>query len=155
MKKATLYRTYFETHTAGIMSFASENIYTVERPWICDDPEETRGGLPFESCIPEGLYEIRFFQRNNGDVVWSLENDRLGVFVRKEDRLYDTDRYACLIHSANRADQVVGCVAPGLGALNRSGGYKVSYSREAMAALHYHLADVTHLEIKKLCDQED
>lgn len=150
MKTVTLHRTYFETHTAGIIPFGNENIYTVERPWICEDPEDTRGGLPFKSCIPEGTYEIRRFKRSNGDIVWSLENDSLGVFVRKGDRLYDTDRYACLIHSANRADQVVGCIAPGLGALNRSGGYSVSYSREAMAALEYHLSGITHLEIKAL-----
>jgi len=150
MKKASLYRTYHPDFTAGVIPFEDQVIYTVERPWIQDDTEEHRAGKPFESCIPEGIYELLRFDRSNGDRVWSISNPDLGVFVAKDQMLYDTDRYACLVHAANRADQVVGCVAPGLGALHRSGGYSVMHSREAMEALESCLAYVTHLEIKEL-----
>lgn len=150
MRKALLYRICYPTFSAGFMPFNDQMIYTVEKPWVCDDPEEARAGVPFQSCVPAGLYKLDPFTRGNGARVWSLSNPELGVFVKKEHRLYDTDRYACLIHIANRAHEVVGCIGPGLGSLHRSGGYAVTHSREAVAALHMRLADVTHLEIIEL-----
>lgn len=152
MIRATLYRTCYPTFSAGFMPFDNQMIYTVEKPWVCDDPEETRGGVPFESCVPSGLYKLERFTRGNGDLVWSLENHSLGVFVRKDHRLYDTDRYACLIHSANYVRQVVGCIGPGCGAVHNpdTGDYMVTASRNAMTALELCLSDVTHLEIIEL-----
>jgi hypothetical protein len=147
MLTATLYRTYHPNFTAGVIASENQLIYTVERPWVQDDAGQHRAGTPFESCVPEGLYDLYRFKRKSGDLVWSIGNPDLGVFLTRSGRLYDTDRYACLIHTANHAHEVVGCIGPGLGALHRSGGYKVTHSREAMAALEFLLSDITHLEI--------
>lgn len=149
MITATMYRQYFPTFTAGIIPFENQLIYTVERPWICDEPEEHRAGKPFESCVPEGLYEINQFNRTNGDLVWSISNPELGVFLTKTGMLYDTDRYACLIHSANYARQVVGCIGPGVGAVHNPANkdYMVTASRDAMTALGSLLSDTSYLEI--------
>jgi hypothetical protein len=148
MKKAVLLRNYARAHTAGVFVFPrGQFIYTVERPWI---DEEGRAGKPFSSCIPEGLYEIKRFKRANGSLVWVLVNEDLGVYEREEDREHDTDRYACLIHIANKVEDVVGCVGPGMGAFyDKNGRYQTTYSRKAMERLESLLVDITHIEIKE------
>ena len=109
---------YADTETEGRLYLPEDEdddehdyLYTLERPWL-EGPE---GGLPFESCIPDGTYELIPHTRpkNRGDV-YALRNPALGVYYTKQDRGQREGRYLILIHSANKVSQVVGCIAPGL-----------------------------------------
>lgn len=73
------------------------------------------GNAPFISCIPEGDYVLVKFSSNKYGETFALHNPDLDVFAHKTDRVHDKQRYACLIHAANRFDQLQGCIAPGLG----------------------------------------
>ena len=153
MSRIALSRSYGETYTAGVFLLPGIEIYTVERPWVPRD--DCRGGVPFESCIPEGEYEVRRFTRRNGDLSWVLVNDSLGVYERKEDRPRATDRYSCLIHPGNTVEDVVGCIAPGMNrsAKIKTGGglsYRVNDSRTAMGFVDAVLARVTRITIREM-----
>jgi len=102
---------YSPTETEGML-FAPplEPMWTMEQPWR----RGGRGGLPFKSCVPDGEYRLVPFLRDNGQQVWALENHDLGVYVKREDRERDDDRFACLIHPGNVVSHSVGCVLPGI-----------------------------------------
>lgn len=76
--------------------------YTVEQTW--------RENQPFISCIPAGRYQVESYESPKYGQTWALKNLNLDVGVYKGDAL----RYACLIHAANMASELKGCVAFGL-----------------------------------------
>lgn len=76
--------------------------YSVEQTW--------RDNQPFISCIPAGRYEVEFYDSPKHGKTWALKNLTLGVGVYEGDAL----RYACLIHAANMASELQGCLAFGL-----------------------------------------
>lgn len=78
---------------------------TIERPW--------QGNKPYVSCIPAGTYELFPYIRNNGDHVYALYNPHLNVYINADDRPNETDRFSILIHIANWAEELSGCIAPG------------------------------------------
>lgn len=94
MRKATLVRT--ETGPEGTFGLLSTDsgfsCYIVERPWL-----DNKQG---ESCIPAGLYRFR----------WRKDSPLHGEVYEAEKVL---DRTNIQIHSANWADQLLGCLAPG------------------------------------------
>ena len=79
--------------------------YTVEQPW--------RGNRPFESCVPEGVYRLVPVTSPRWGRTYALVNEQNRVFAAHSDIERDGDRYACLIHAANRASELQGCIAPG------------------------------------------
>jgi len=94
--------------TFGIISYKGEQIaVTVEKPWS--------DNKPFESCIPQGKYKLVTFIRGNGDHVFALINKEIGVYKTQADMMASggKGRYSILIHVANYADDVVGCIGPG------------------------------------------
>lgn len=101
---------YTPTETEGRMLIQDQTFWTLERPWI---QAEDAGGLPFKSCIPDGVYELRPYVRGNGDHVLCYVNESLGVYYAKADRPDGVGRYKCLWHPANYVHQVVGCTAIG------------------------------------------
>lgn len=101
---------YTPTETQGLIYVAEEEFFTIERPWV---RSPNPGGKPFESCIPDGEYDLHPFTRPNGDEVFALVNPHLGVFLNKGDRPTQTGRFLILIHSGNVVNHVVGCIAPG------------------------------------------
>lgn len=78
---------------------------TIEPPW--------NNNAPFVSCVPCGTYELIPFTRGNGDEVYALFNPEKNVYIGKDDRPFETDRYAILIHPANWAKELQGCIAAG------------------------------------------
>lgn len=103
---------YGDKETLG--KFVDENsitiAHTIERPWIAGlNP----GGMPFESCVPDGIYQLVPHTRPSGRKVVALVNPDLGVWYQKEDRPNPWGRYLVLIHSGNYVENVVGCIAPG------------------------------------------
>ena len=138
MKHLTLNReSPTATETRGRLSFADHVLYTIERPWIPSAP----GGEPFYSCVPAGDYKLTQFTRPNGDTVVALSNAGLGVYFHQAERDQEgAGRYLILIHAANWADQVNGCIAPGLARGLNSRGPMVTQSRNAMEILMGYIA---------------
>ena len=118
--------------TRGLLFYRKKFlVYTLERPWL--------DNKPYESCIPPGDYELRPWTRPNRDNVFILS----GGSVCTTPDLIDPDkgltRCLILIHVANRADQVQGCIAPGSGTYLDPAGYSVQNSRDGMTRLHHAL----------------
>jgi Family of unknown function (DUF5675) len=95
----------------GILEGGTTQWYTIEQPWNDDKP--------MHSCIPKGTYQLIPHTVVNGPLAglqtWALFNATLGVFpepVTDYDEQYP-QRVACLIHPANQAWQLEGCIAPG------------------------------------------
>ncbi len=128
-------------------------LFTIEKPWIAA-ALGGRAGEPFKSCIGPGTYSLSPYVRPNGDRVWVLSNPDLDVFK------LDTDippsrkgkgRFLILIHIANRARDVVGCIGPGRSWRTESDGtVMVTSSRDAVKDLHRVLDGRRRLEIEIL-----
>jgi len=105
---------YSETETEGRLYFGKSDedyVYTLERPWVPGVP----GGLPFESCVPDGEYDLIPHTRpKGGGQVLALQNAALHVYYTKQERGDNPGRYLILIHAANYVEEVAGCIAPGL-----------------------------------------
>jgi len=124
---------YHHTCTLGMLEVEDKYFYTMERPWVKHD---IPGGTPFKSCIPDGTYDVVPFTRSSGDEVVALVNEDLGVYLRADDRPNGEGRYEILLHSANWADQLAGCIAPGLHyKIDNLGRHMVTNSRAAMSDL--------------------
>lgn len=124
--------------TQGVMQFGDLFLHTIERPWIRVD--EHPGGMPFESCIGPGKYQLVPFTRPNGDHVYQLLNPELGVHEFQSDLPPEGGRYLVLIHSGNWAKDVVGCIAPGVDeTTDDAGNPMVVSSRRAMQKLMFQL----------------
>ncbi len=120
---------YSETETEGRLWLNDdEYVYTLERPWIDGMP----GGMSFESCVPDGQYELIQHRRPNGDNVLALRNPDLAVYYSKDERPHNEGRYLILIHSGNYVDDVVGCIAPGMTRTIYNNRRMVGASRNAM-----------------------
>ena len=123
---------YSETETEGLLHIPGhrydEYLYTLERPWV----PGPAGGMPFESCVPDGTYQLVRHTRQNGDQVYALRNPALGVFYTEQERGDREGRYLILLHSANWVEQVVGCIAPGLVRTIAENKRMVRSSRAAM-----------------------
>ena len=127
----------------GDVSFA-----TIEPPWI-PNPNGARGGKPFESCVPNGMYVLLPWKRPDGDEVYLFYNPQLGVHILPEDHEKGIGRDLCLIHAANFAHEVVGCIAPGKErtAMDDGDGLvpAVAWSRSAMETLQAVLGFQRHM----------
>lgn len=102
---------YAATETEGVLIAGQYQLATIERPWI---PGESIGGKPFESCIPDGEFELVPFLRPSGEEAFALINPALGVYLHEADRPHGRGRYLILIHAANWKTDLAGCCAPGL-----------------------------------------
>lgn len=123
--------------TMGVLSFstAAEDFVaqTMERPWIA--MPGARGGLSGKSCVPEGLYRL---ERHNSEAhpnTWALVNPDLDV-MHYEDPQHHEYRALVLIHVANYARELRGCIAPGFGRMvDEHGIHMVTQSKRAMIEL--------------------
>lgn len=117
----------------------SLNLVTIERPWI---PSATcKGGLKGKSCVPVGVYQLVKHNSIRHPKTWALVNHDLDVVhYEGEDRDPDEDRATCLIHAANFAHQLQGCIAPGISTTRApEGHYMVTSSAKAMEILRARL----------------
>lgn len=131
--------------TMGVMSFSTPTddylAQTMERPWI--PMPGARGGLSGKSCVPVGDYQL---VRHSSEVhpnTWALVNSDLDV-IHWEDPNRPNARCLVLIHAANFARELRGCIAPGTRrAVTAEGVHMVANSKLAM------------LELKRLLPYED
>lgn len=112
-----LIRTYYRTHTAGVLvTVGGEILHTLERPWKDNQPDI--------SCIPPGEYRCLYLPKSSSGKyrrVWWLQNvpGRSGV----------------LIHNGNFVNHTRGCILIGLTAGVSAGQPSVLSSRVGMAKL--------------------
>lgn len=79
--------------------------YSIEQNWLHNQP--------FLSCVPDGVYELVEFESEKYGSTFAIYNPDRDVYVNKGDMANDTDRYACLLHKANWAHELQGCIAFG------------------------------------------
>lgn len=95
----------------GVLNVGSAQYYTMERLWLDDQPDV--------SCVPRGTYDLVPHVISHGPLsglaCYALSNADLGVFPEPPDNYTGANpvRVACLIHPANWAFQLEGCIAPG------------------------------------------
>ena len=87
----------------GIFDFNGVKFHGVTPYWMNNQKNK--------SCVPPGRYKLEYHTSNTHPGSWALVNHDLGISH------YETPgvpRNACLIHSANWAHELEGCIAPGL-----------------------------------------
>tara|TARA_R100001460_G_scaffold25765_1_gene51918 strand:- start:8748 stop:9152 length:405 start_codon:yes stop_codon:yes gene_type:complete len=100
---------YHPTATLGVVRVDDELFYSVERPWL-----DNRVGV---SCIPTGVYEMGWRESPRFGETWHIKDV--------------PDRTYILIHVANFARDVEGCIGLGLSLMGDT--VAVSESRKAVA----------------------
>lgn len=109
-----------EFGTFGNLEIDNVILQTVEPQWL--------NNKPFFSCIPNGIYDLEYYESTRHGGSYILSNLDLGVGKTKG----ETRRFACLIHIANLASQLQGCIAPGLKLSVYKGQWSVRSSGDAM-----------------------
>lgn len=119
----------------GIIQAGAFRGFTVERPW--------RDNARLVSCIPLGEYDL--VEHSSQKYPDTVALAGLGV-THFEDP--GSARYGILLHPANFAHQVQGCVAPGLRIGYVNGELGVQSSRDALKMLLHELGPGDRLIVK-------
>lgn len=154
--RLTLVRTYAGSDcTLGVLTVTDiEGVHqltlqTIERPWV--PSAKYKGGTKGVSCVPKGLYRLECHNSEAHPRTWALVNPDLGV-THWPTEAAEGDRTVVLIHAANYASELRGCIAPGMKTYvdNVRGSRMVTNSRQAMKLLKEKLtwSDDHELEIR-------
>lgn len=129
----TLTRNFENSYcTMGRLLIETSSWHTVERPWVQGPGLAGARGL---SRVPVGRYRIEKHSSESFPNSWALVAPLLGVWHWPWEIPTGTveGRSTILIHPANYASELAGCIAPGkergIGAGNRLGVFR---SRDAM-----------------------
>lgn len=121
------------TQTYGVLSVGDLALQTIERPWI---PAMTHvGGENGISCVPPGTYELEVHDSEAHPETWALVNHTLAVYHWPNEVPAIGGRSVCLIHPANWANELRGCIAPGMSRGFGQGLAMVVQSKVAFARL--------------------
>ena len=133
--------------TLGQLTVGDWACQTIERPWIGG----SLGGQPGRSCVPIGRYQLEKHDTEAHPRTWALVNRMLGVVHYPVEGI---PRAACLIHPANFAYELRGCIAPGMSRFQTASGWQMVSSRLAFDQLHGRLSweDGHSLEIVRVAD---
>ena len=93
-------------------------LWTIERPWIpnLEAPATAvygGGGTPRVSCVPDGLYRLTPHASERHPGTFQLVNEGNFVYRDTLPAGQSWGRTGILIHAANQADELEGCIAPG------------------------------------------
>lgn len=138
-----------DTCTLGIMTVNGKRWHTMERPWV----PSTKGGVGGEkgvSCVPPGRYKLVRHSSEAYSNVFALAASTLDVYhwpweVPKSKR--EAARTAVLIHAANYASELRGCIAPGKERKKTGSEWGVFRSRDAVNELRTVVAGIFDLEL--------
>ncbi|MCG9624621.1 DUF5675 family protein [Vibrio mediterranei] len=127
-KRLTLHRSYFPHGVFGTLcdEFGNKLCYTIERPW----QDNAKG----KSCVPEGEYHLTPHQSPKFGQCYALDGEEHGVTI-----FGPSQRTHILIHKANKASQLQGCIAPGMTFGVLDGEWAVLSSTQAFNKLMKHL----------------
>lgn len=137
------------TCTLGVLIINSHRWQTIERPWVSspDGP----AGVPGQSCVAIGTYRLRARETEARGKHWILSNPSLGVHEwPAEVPLGKYGRTLILIHAANYAHELHGCIAPGKRRFPPSNGnpeWMVAESRAAMNELRTVIGSAIDLQL--------
>lgn len=93
--------------TIGQFVGLDKPVYSIEDPW--------NNNIPFNSCVPDGEYDLVPYSSPKYPDTWALVNQSLGIYYAKKDIPAGVvARFACLLHVANFEDDIEGCMGPGL-----------------------------------------
>lgn len=120
---------YLPNCTLGWLVHDGQKWATIERPWIPDDDD--LGGKNGVSCVPDGEYTLHHHSGPRFAHVFALEAAHLDVNLVP----INTERVGILIHQANRASELQGCIAVGEYHGTLEGQPAVMRSAMAMARL--------------------
>lgn len=87
--------------TFGKLVLGDLELYTVERPWLNNQPRV--------SCVPEGSYTLEPHSGGKYTDTWALVGDTVSHWPDEGKR-----RSTCVFHAGNTYEDVKGCIAPGL-----------------------------------------
>jgi hypothetical protein len=99
---------------------------TVEQPW--------NDNTPNKSCVPDGIYTLHEVNSPR----WGKTLALVGGTVALDEASVlkgEAARWGCLFHQANFANELKGCIAPGLGLGAIGNGWVVKSSKLAMDRL--------------------
>lgn len=116
----------------GWLTFDGKRYVTLEREW--------RGNMPERSCVPEGVYDLVWHYSQRWGRRLHLHGGTVAVTPSE---MHDTDRkrWGCLIHPANWAHQLAGCIAIGWGETVIEDKPGIIHSRMAVGRLEAFLGD--------------
>jgi Family of unknown function (DUF5675) len=138
MIQLTLNRDFFTSYcTLGYLSEPGGRKWpTIERPWVPNSGDTVLCGEKGQSCIPTGDYRVLRYSSDAHPNVYALSAPMLGVYVSDAEcpnPQRGIARTNCLIHPANWASELRGCVAPGKNRVKGPDGYwMVQQSRDAI-----------------------
>lgn len=124
-----------EFGTFGTLHVGDKEFCTVEQDW--------EGNQPNISCVPNGTYVLEAHESPNHGRTYILSNPELNVGKYKG----ESRRFGCLIHKANLASELRGCIAPGLAYGFYKGAWSVSSSGAALSILLEMLASANQHEL--------
>jgi hypothetical protein len=104
--------TMAKTHTFGKLTAERETFQTIERPWI--PSADHLGGTNLISCVPAGTYELVYHDSEMHPHSFALVNPLLGVWHLPSEVPAGGGRSTVLLHPANRARELLGCIAIGM-----------------------------------------
>ena len=123
--------------TLGYLSLRERKWPSIERAWIASP--NSPAGRKGVSCVPPGEYRVVPHTTESHPRVWALLNPQLDVYhwdweVPQDKR--GLARTVCLIHVANWASELRGCIAIGkLRTKDSKGTWMVERSRDAVNEL--------------------
>lgn len=124
---------YLADCTLGWLQHAGVKVATIERPWLLNPVGV--GGVPRQSCIPDGSYSVEPYTGTRFTDVFRLSNPLLGVYRDQLPQGQDWGRRDILIHTGNFVDDVIGCIAVGTRHAITNNLHQVLLSRDALFAL--------------------
>ena len=117
---------------AGKAGSAAHAWCTIELPW--------KANAPNISCIPAGAYAL---VPNDGKSIWlfggTVTDVEANLARQPDDFTQPVVRFGVLIHPANCAHELKGCIAPGLSRGSIDGHRAVEQSRAAMEEIMWYL----------------
>lgn len=139
------------TETLGWLNVGAQRWPTIERSWFSGPGDSIIAGRKGVSCVPIGTYRLERHDTEAHPNTWALVNHDLFVYHWPWEvpaSLLATARTTCLIHSANWASELRGCIAPGLQRLltpNKT--WMVKSSLLAMTGIHIAIGNESNLEL--------
>jgi hypothetical protein len=135
--------------TLGRLSVAGRGAFdTIELPWV-PGPAGTVCGHMGMSCIGVGVYKLEPRETEARGKHWMVSNRELGVYRMPQDiPLGGYGRSLVLIHAANWAHELLGCIAPGKSRGIMNGEWGVGDSRAAMNEIRTLIGNTYDLQLE-------
>ena len=122
--------------TLGTLGGLPQVLQTLELPWV-QDPSGAPCGAPGRSCVPVGEYQLALHDTPAHPKTFALVNPDLGVYHEPGDVPAGTGacRVAILIHVANYASELEGCVGVGTARYKTPSQWMITQSAHAFTLL--------------------